>query len=313
MAKLPIPFAERQRRLPTIGRIRMGEKSGKAMKALSCFRFTSQDREAIDQIAQLYGGMVRPWSDPKAAPNQFEVYTDASEIEVILPPGCLGDTPIYEKFGGRGLERRCDGVQCEKTVDGPEGPENATEACICARMGALQCKPQLRLSVILNKVRMTGAWRLDTKSEQACEEMPQMVELILEQQQRGLASAVLRLERRLSRGGRRKYIVPTLGVPATPEALVSGAARLQALPSQEMPALSSGVEEPRQPASPPDGDDVVDAEIVDELREAISGLAESQQNSLKGWWRDQGLSNIDDLDTGGRAYVLAYVRSMANA
>ena len=83
-------IANIRRRPPEHGRIRFGERytarNGKsAMRALTTFRFTSPDRNAIEQIARLYGGEARPWSDPKASPqNQFEVYTESSRISVML-------------------------------------------------------------------------------------------------------------------------------------------------------------------------------------------------------------------------------------
>ena len=43
MSKLPVPIGQINRSLPEAGRIRIGVKSGKSMKAIDTFRFTSSD------------------------------------------------------------------------------------------------------------------------------------------------------------------------------------------------------------------------------------------------------------------------------
>ena len=47
-------------RVPEQGRIRLGVKTERAMKALDTFRFTSADHDAICQVADIYGG-VHGW------------------------------------------------------------------------------------------------------------------------------------------------------------------------------------------------------------------------------------------------------------
>ena len=287
MSRAVVPIAHRPRRLPEAGRIRTGVKTAKAMKAIDTFRFTSADRQAIDQLAERYGGEVKPWSDSKAAPNQWEVVTESSEIRVVLPPDPLGTSPVYELWSGGGCDRRCDGVTCTTVTTGPDGLENTDIPCICSAKGQLECEVKTRLSVILPDVRFTGVWRLDTKSERAAAEMPGMVELVMQMQEHGLPYAVLALKPETSmRGGkRRNFIVPTLGLPQTIEQLAAGHARLGALPEGDQPerlALGAGSSEevsgddpPTSDASPPasdaapssdvvaDDEDVVDAEIVE--------------------------------------------------
>lgn len=260
-----VPIANLQRRIPEAGRIRTGEKAGKAMKALSTFRFTSHDEEALGQVAALYGGTVKAWSDPKAAPGQFEVVTQATEIRVVLPPDPLGGSPIYELWSGGGCQRRCDGVQATVLQQGPDGLEPNTVGCMCAAAGEMSCRVITRLNVILPEARFVGVWRLDTKSWNAAQEMPGMVDMIQGLQATGLQHAVLALKQRRStdRGETHKFIVPMLGIPDTVEALVTGANRLGALrPAEvERPALAPA-EAPAIEAAP--DDDVVDAELVDE-------------------------------------------------
>jgi hypothetical protein len=164
-----VPITQMHRRIPEAGRIRFGVKTAKAMKAIDTFRFTSHDEAALGQVAALYGGTVVPWSDPKAAPGQFEVITTASEIKIILPPDPLGGTPIYERWGGGGCERRCDGITCGTLTQGPDGIETVEVDCICTAKGEMGCDVHTRLSVMLAGVRFGGTWRLDTKSWNAAQ------------------------------------------------------------------------------------------------------------------------------------------------
>lgn len=252
-----VPIAQMTRRVPEAGRIRIGQKSDRgAPKAIGEFRFTSHDRKAIDQIATLYGGNVREWSDPKAAAGQHEVVTDATEIRVVLPPDPLGGTPLYEMWSGGGCERRCDGVTVTAWTSGPEGPEQTDMPCLCVAKGELACNVTTHLSVILPEIRFAGVWRLTTKSWNAATELPGMVDMIHEAQGAGLQYATLSLKHRrsVSGGQTRKFLVPVLGVDATVEQMVSGDTRLKALPTSEAPALSAGSD-----------DDEVEAEIIDEV------------------------------------------------
>lgn len=254
MTRLPVPLNNLRRRIPEAGRLRMGVKTGRAMKAIDTWRFTSHDKVALEQIADLYGGAVKAWSDPKAAEGQFEVITDASEIRIVLPPEPLSG-PVYELWSGGGCERRCDGEHCETMQRGPEGPEPVEVPCLCSAAGALSCDVKTRLSVLLPEIRFAGVWRLDTKSWNAAQELPGMVELVQSQQGNGLSYAVLAIKprRTVTNGQTKRFLVPQLGIPQSLEELAAGMTRLGALPATEAPALEAGE---------PD-DVVVDAEIVD--------------------------------------------------
>lgn len=279
MTRPVVPIANLSRRIPEAGRIRIGVRAGKAMKALDTFRFTSSSEEALQQIAATYGGDVKPWSDPKAAAGQFEVITAAAEIAIILPPDPLGGTPIYEQWSGGGCQRRCDGLTCTIVVKGPEGAEQNDVPCLCAAKGEMACEPHTRLSVLLPDVRFVGTWRLDTKGWNAAQEMPGMVDLI-QSVQDGLTRGVLRLVRRKSvfGGETRNFVVPVLGLTDSVDALAAGAMRVGALGmGPSVPALESASEgedrpgpdgngiPPAEPASPSDrDDDIVDAVIVED-------------------------------------------------
>jgi len=214
------------RRMVEHGRIRLGVKSGKAMKSIDTFRFTSPDRVAIEQLAQQFGGECVPWSDPKASPvNQFEVVTSATQIPVWILPGGLSVN--YEMWSGGGCVRRCDGVECEtsmRTYDADYEP--VMVPCVCSQEGKLACRPYTRLSVVIPTVRFGGSWRMESKGWNAAEELPGMVDMISQLQASGTLRGILRLERRQSQGGRRKFVVPTLTVDLSAEEILYGAGAL---------------------------------------------------------------------------------------
>jgi hypothetical protein len=279
-------MVERRSRLPVAGRIRSGvkvpfvnNKGENKIKpvAIETFRFTCRRRDDIDILAGLYGGTVRPWSDPKSE-DKWEVVSEATEIRVILPPDPLGDS-FYELWTGKGLRRRCDGVTSEQPRPGPEGIEWWEGECVCRQRGIKECKPKLRLQLLLPELPLRGTWRFDTSSDQALDELPGMVQALLNLQGEGLTRGLFRLERRQSQGGAQQFIVPALGIAESLEGLIAGRARLAALPAAEPgPGVEAGFVRPftALPPGPDDDkpepgwghepldDEVVDAELVDE-------------------------------------------------
>ena len=134
-------------RTPEQGRIRLGVKTERAMKSLDTFRFTSPDREAVCQIADLYGGVVEEWKPPRSKQQQWEVITDTSDIRVFLPPDSIH--VWYEQWSGGGCQRRCDGVTVSIPVKTPDGMDTDTEPCLCQdEQGPQKCSPYTRLNVI---------------------------------------------------------------------------------------------------------------------------------------------------------------------
>lgn len=293
MGRAPVPIAQLGRRMPTAGRLRAGKKGGKGQpQKLDTWRATSHDREAVEQIAAIYGGAVREWNDPKVAAGQYEVVTDAREVRIVLPPDPLGDTPIYELWSGGGCQRRCDGVTCQTTVQGPDGGEPGEVDCICAHKGVLECVVKTRLSVVLPDVKFAGIWRVDTNSEHAAHELPGMVEMISQLIGSGrLPYAMLALEQRQKPG--KKFAVPVLRIPSTVEELMSGRGQAGALASGGPPAAEieakyadrawlsdedyhagnghpiSADEPDASMIAEPDGE-VVDGEVVDDGPEAVA-------------------------------------------
>ncbi len=265
-----VPIADINRRAPEAGRIRIGERTARAMKAIDTFRFTSPHREAIDAIAGMYGGNAVPWNEPSARiKNQFEVKTTSNKIEVLLPQGGL--STWYEMWSGGGCQRRCDGVTAEVPMSGPDGAELQSVPCICDRKQVADCKPFTRLNVVLPGVDFYGTWRLETKGWNAAQELPGMYDMIAELTSNGrMIKAFLHLEPRttVSNGKTKNFVVPTLSVGATPEQMLAGG-------GSATPQLAAGTNqrELEQPSSGVTSSDVagdhiiVDAEIVDEDEE----------------------------------------------
>lgn len=340
----PIKIRDVRNQLPQAGRIRAGKKTtggnGKERPtALRNFRFTSSDRTSIEQVAKLYGGAVAPWNDPKAAPNQWEVITESNEIGVILPVDPLSES-WYELWGGGACQRRCDGETVTLAVGGgPDGSEPLERPCVCDAQGLPEpeCKLTTRLNVILPEVRFLGLWRLDTKGYNAFVELPEMVATIQALQDRpGFTRAILRLEQRqLKRPGKplSKFVVPTLGLDASPDQIMAGEA--QARVAIETPRPCPGcasvysehlddcphrreLADDTVPALPPylggEGrddypmggadDDVVDAELVDDGPIVLTEVAGGEG------YRNDGLTQAwaDSLTTAQRAKVLVKAR-----
>lgn len=265
------PLSDINRRAPEAGRIRLGVKSGKAMKSIDTFRFTSPVRAVIDQLAALYGGEARQWNDPSANPsNQFEVITRASDIRVMLvPDGC---NTQYELWSGGGCQRRCDGIECEvpRVVGGDY--EMVTTPCICDAQGMRDCDAKTRLTVVLPDVDFYGTWRLESKGWNAAEELPGMFDLIQTIAATGrMVEARLAVERRerMTPAGKRKFVVPRLSIAQTLDSLALGA------PAPSAAGQLGPASAPALPVSsvPPQAEPI-DAEILDdELLELEAKLA----------------------------------------
>jgi hypothetical protein len=252
-------------RPPEHGRIRFGEryttKNGKqAMRALTTFRFTSPDKQVVEQLAALYGGSPQPWTDPKASPqNQFEVYTDASNIEVLLP---MNDafSQNYEMWGGRGIELRCDGQQC---IDYRIGGK-VERPCVCSEQTEMRCKPYTRVNMILPNVNFGGVWRLEVKGQAFLHEAPGMIAAIQQLQTAGMTRVNLLLTQRTSRvigpGGKpqvQQFVVPQFSVAITPDQMIAGisAVKLSDCNGPAMQALPSHK----------DDNEITEAEIIDDI------------------------------------------------
>jgi hypothetical protein len=271
------PLADIDSRAPEAGRIRLGIKTSKAMKSLDTFRFTSPYKDCITALAEMYGGDVAPWTDPKASPSsQWEVVTKASEIEVFLPPNPV--STWYELYAGSGLQRRCDGVTCAiPQQTGPGQWEPVDTPCICAAKSNMECSPHTRLKVLLPNVPFRGIWRLETKGWNALKELPGMAELIRQLNESGsMVRVALGIEKRtqMRPSGKRNFVTPTLTMLDTPLEIMTGKATIASIasttaPAKALPSVSLGKGE----AEVVDAELVVDDPIEEELRTLVFGCA----------------------------------------
>lgn len=229
MSRGIVPIADMHRRAPEGGRIRLGVKSGRAMKSIDTFRFTSPHETAIRQIAEMYGGDAKPWSDDRARiKNQYEVITPVNTIPVILPPD--GMSVWYEKWTGGGCERRCDGVTVTTIRVQGDDIDEVQSPCICHRKETRECQPYTRLNVILPGVDFYGTWRLESKGWNAAVELPGMYDLVQSLAANGqMVQAELSVHTRetMTGGKKRKFIVPSLAVRSTPNELAAGGGTLR--------------------------------------------------------------------------------------
>lgn len=277
MPRQIIALKNLDRRPPEAGRIRLGEKSGRAMRSIDTFRFTSPHKDALDQLAMDYGGTVKPWSDPKANKNQYELKSEAKTIEVIVDRSGLSIN--YELWGGGGCQRRCDGEECQVASKDPNEMYDYVP-CICAAKGVAECKPYTRLNVVIPTVDFYGVWRMESKGWNVAKELPGMFDMVTQLHEQGsMVRAYLHLEQRTSVAGgqTRHFVVPTMSIKATPNQLISGHGVREISQGGSVPALEPGVDpsaddypseaEVLDTIHPPEPE-VVEAQVVDEDLEA---------------------------------------------
>lgn len=293
MSRPVVPLTNLARRVPQAGRLRTGiqvpKRSGDGTRpsTIETWRATSHDENAIREIAKIYGGTPRPWTDAPTA-GQWEVVTESSTLDIVLPPNPLGEppweTPIYELWSGGGCQRRCDGLAAQVPVQGPDGAEMNEVPCICNARGAMTCTPHTRLTVILPDVPFGGVWRYESaKSWNVAQEMPGMVDLIRSLQDEGLSRAVLALETRRSGQTGKPFTIPVLRVPASFNEIVAGANQVAVLGAAPETPVAIG---PGSGAgNVPDLDDeITDAEIVeDDDPPAVTLPAETTPEQIAAW------------------------------
>ena len=239
--------------MPEQGRIRLGVKTERAMKAIDTFRFTSKDYDAIYQLSNLYGGEIDKWTPPRSKEQQWEIITRSSEIRVFLPQNSID--VWYEEWSGGGLVRRCDGLNAQVEVQTPDGTDIDMVPCHCSQQVELNrpmsCDPHTRLNVILPDIRFGGTWRLESKGWNASKELPAMSQVITQMQAMGIVEGVLSLEKRTKKSGgqTRNFVVPKLSMNTSPLEIMQG----KAIPKvQEVPKPAALIAT------------VVDAEVVND-------------------------------------------------
>ncbi|NUS86354.1 MAG: hypothetical protein HOY75_27435 [Streptomyces sp.] len=210
-----MPIIDLQRRMRQLGEIRLGHvvptANGKTRPAkLNEFRFTSPSREILASVAELYGGEVKPWTPANGGPSEFEVYSKANRLPVLIPPRDAV-SQWYELYAGSKCQRRCDGVTEHKS-DRP---------CVC-NPEKRQCKITTRVNVMLRDVPALGQWLLISKGYYAGVTLPPAAELLA--QAGGYVAGWLGMEEKLVQldEGPARFMIPTLDVEITPAELMAG-------------------------------------------------------------------------------------------
>lgn len=202
-----------EHRATELGRIRLGAKAETANgkeypKRLETFRLTSGQRGYLEAAAALYGGTVQAWED---APDEgyWELFTEASELHVLIPRALRTVSQAYEYWQGGTCERRCDGTT-EQISQRP---------CLCDG-DVMECKPVTRVSVMLHRLPGLGTWRLDTGGWQAATSIPATIQLLTQLSEQPWIPAILRLEQRSKKvrddAGKvetHRFAVPVLDLP----------------------------------------------------------------------------------------------------
>ena len=93
----------------------------------------------------------------------------------------------------------------------------------------MSCRPYTRLNVILPEIKFGGVWRLESKGWNAAKELPAMEKMLHQLQAVGIVEGRLRLERRQTEGGSKKFVVPTLDIDASPLEILEGYGQPEAL------------------------------------------------------------------------------------
>ncbi len=217
------------------GRIRIGAKKKNAQGkefpvALTTFRITSHSKEWLDKLAALYGGNVVAW---KSAPTegQYELITDSSSLNVVIPPTELGFSQWMEYWQGGTCERRCNGLR-EQISD---------QACLCDP-DELLCKPRTRLAVLFPELDSMALFRVETGSWSAAAEMAATVSIIEMAQSAGrMLPAFLRLEQRAKKIRRTDGVVETKKFSILALEIAASKLMLNAadIPAPELPETSS--------------------------------------------------------------------------
>ena len=235
------PIINLQRRLSETGRIRIGQQvassRGKRPAKIDKFRLTSSSQIALQHVADRYGGTVTPWSDAPTG-SQWELFTDSSVLDVVVPPEAMSYSAYYELWSAGGCKRRCNGIFQIPSEDD----------CVCDPDNR-DCKTHTRLSIMLADVPGSGLWRLDTQGWNAANEIAgafELVQLISQATGRSIVPGRLRLDQREVKRPdpndsdkviTRKFAVPVLDFDVDMNALAHGVQQ-PALPSSGLTPIA---------------------------------------------------------------------------
>jgi hypothetical protein len=143
--KLPIKDLSEYRRLPRLGKIRLGkivEKNGKRYPVATSYFVVP------DEVATVYG------SEPK----ELDILIPGAEIEDIF-------SQWFKRYGSStGLKCRGDGVVASRMDDKGRWEQVACQGRECPDYIAKECHERASLMFVLPKVQKVGAYQLDTGS-----------------------------------------------------------------------------------------------------------------------------------------------------
>jgi Recombination directionality factor-like len=224
-----VPILDLQQQMVELGRIRIGTKAptksgGSRPAKLDSFRFTSQDKAMVDAVAATYGGEALPWMN--GGVQQFEVYTPAREVPILLPKKPVSQW--YEMWSAGGCLRRCDGTTNVLTDDSCECPQDNLQRALLAQRGEA-CKATTRLNVVMSDLPGLGVWRLESHGYWAAVQLPPVADILSRAGEAGAylpARLVLAQKtKKQIKGGKSEtftWVVPTILLDATPRQLMSG-------------------------------------------------------------------------------------------
>ena len=257
-----------QRRLRTLGKIRMGDKGGRGQpQRLDKFRLTSPSQGLIESVAAQYGGESRVWQGSPDG-DQWEVYTDASELPIAIPPMAEPFSQHYELWSAAGCQRRCDGERVVVATDNGISERK----CMCDADDR-ECKLTTRASVILPEIPGIGVWSIESHGYNAAVEMTGALGFLGRQASQGVyLEAVLRLEQRSKRVPGQpvsRFVVPVIDTPNVGIGqIMLGAGSMPVvtpqIASRERPAL------PAPPPSPAAGETAIAVPVSGEVVEGSS-------------------------------------------
>jgi len=185
---------DQQLSLRELFRVRFGDHKGEKRpgKPLLLPRVTSIDQEAIEQVAEVYGGEVQPWKPDEKGPQQWEVHvTNPRGVAIGVVPGFEPWSSAYEQWAGGINTVRCDGAAMQFRSRG----RWVERACICAERAAAaaeagdsyerQCSLTTRLTFAILGIEKLGLARVDTKSFFASQEVPATLTLLRDAERAG--------------------------------------------------------------------------------------------------------------------------------
>lgn len=301
-----------QRQARELGRLRTGytDCSGPKPRPVrsSTWIITSHAKHYLEAAAKVWGGQVEAWQPLGNGAQQYRVITEATCLDALLPPG----DPLsqsYEYWTRGGAQRRCDGMT-ETITDQP---------CVCrAKWGDAfwetaprdaACKITTRLNVILPEMPDIGAWRVETHSYYAANEMAAAVDVL-----KGsigadaLIPVRLRIEQRTRVANGQTKHFPVVAVElrgATAGQVLSGAVRVLATGAGVPVAAVGGSGEGQAAIEGPRPDPDTGGQDSEDLVAAAHGAATLDE--LREVWRRAQRAGVplDDHDDPVAAAIAA--------